>query len=195
MMGRASIGKQGRHIGNLLIPSASACFPSCPSSANHRRDAVTTVFQVFDNRLEAIGHSRCRRAQREPRPSRLRDRVRDGQPQAASLGRGSPPLEWLNQTRERVRGHEELRRLAGTRRLTTLTTALSSPAEKTYVQERLLADAVTRKCARPKTAVTRRSPAGATTRPENPQMSLALRKAGSAPDRSREYRHPAMPSP
>jgi sulfite reductase (NADPH) flavoprotein alpha-component len=37
---------------------------------------------------------------------------------------------------------EELRRLVGMRQLTVLTTALSSPAEKTYVQERLLADAV-----------------------------------------------------
>ncbi|MFC0403106.1 PepSY domain-containing protein [Paraburkholderia rhizosphaerae] len=37
---------------------------------------------------------------------------------------------------------EELRRLVGMGRLTVLTTALSSPAEKTYVQERLLADAV-----------------------------------------------------
>ncbi|WP_408190291.1 flavodoxin domain-containing protein [Paraburkholderia graminis] len=38
---------------------------------------------------------------------------------------------------------EELRRLMDTRRLTVLRTALSSPAEKTYVQERLLADAAT----------------------------------------------------
>ncbi|WP_321894834.1 PepSY domain-containing protein [Paraburkholderia heleia] len=37
---------------------------------------------------------------------------------------------------------EELRSLVGTRRLTTLTTALSSPVEKTYVQDRLLRDAV-----------------------------------------------------
>lgn len=37
---------------------------------------------------------------------------------------------------------EELRRLVDTRRLTTLTTALSSSVEKTYVQDRLLRDAV-----------------------------------------------------